>query len=243
MERKEFESKVEKLGCGFLLKESSLFNLDKGKYSEYHLELLMSILVTALEKIWYRGDEYKLKSILFREVTENDEEFREGENNYLLTYIQIDEETKEEVEYKISGISITPSFFGYANQVQDTSGFTPLSDLEKTYGEHYGKIHYFFNYGCEVNLRIWGLYRQDIIEKMKVGDTIRFPDIFDDIMEVKLIGVDSTEAEREFTKNPRYCMRSSRYFFECRTDKKRNHLYIDSFKFDLILFSDRKKFC
>lgn len=90
MERKEFESKVEKIGCGFLLKESSLFNLDKGKYSEYHLELLMSILVTALEKIWYRGDEYKLKFILFREVTENDEEFREGENNYLLTYIQID---------------------------------------------------------------------------------------------------------------------------------------------------------
>lgn len=243
MKRKEFESKVEKLGCGFLLKESPLFNLDEGKYSEYHLEILMSILVMTLEEIYYKGDEYKLKSISFREVTENDKEFREGQNIYLLTYTQFDEEIKKEAEYNIGSVNMTPALCGYDYQEQDTTGFIPLSDLEKSYGEYYGKVHYFFNYRCEFNLRIWGLYRQDIIEKMKIGDTIRFPYTFDDIMEVKLINIDSSETEREFTENPRNCMRSSKYYFEYRTDEGRNHFYIDSFEFDLVLFSDRKKFC
>ena len=50
MKAKEFKEKLEKLGCGFLLKESTLFNLDEGNYSEYHLETLMEIVVMSLEK-------------------------------------------------------------------------------------------------------------------------------------------------------------------------------------------------
>nr|WP_314113408.1 hypothetical protein [uncultured Leptotrichia sp.] len=244
MKREEFVKKLEKLGYEFLLKESPLFNLDEGNYSEYHLEKLMEILVMTLEKLFYKGDKYKLKSISFREITEKDKEFVEGENIYLLTYTQVYEETGKEAEFTIGDININPAMGRYDYQEQEIEGFIPLKDLIEKYGEYYGIIHYFFNFHLKLHIWTWALYNQDRIEKMEIGDTLRVPYCFDDWADFTLTRIDDREADREFTEDPRECMRSSVYYFNYKTDSGRSYYNsIDSFNFDFTLYSDRKKFC
>ena len=244
MKKKEFVEKLEKLGCGFLLKESPLFNLDEGNYSEYHLEKLMEIVVMSLEKLFYKGDEYKLKNISFREITEEDEEFEEGENKYLLTYTQINEKRGIEAEFNIGDINITPAICGYDYEEQEMKGYVSLKELQEKYGEYYGIIHYFFNFHLNLHIWTWSLYNQDKIEKMKIGDSLRVPYCFDDWAEFTLEKVDDREANREFTKDPRECMRSSVYYFKYKTDSGRFYYEgIENTGFEFELYSDRKKFC
>ena len=244
MKAKEFKEKLEKLGCGFLLKESPLFNLDEGNYSEYHLETLMEIVVMSLEKIFYKGDEFELKNISFREVTVADKEFIEGQNIYILTYIQLDKDSGNVSEFNIGDINITPAICGYDYQEQEKEGYIPLKEMEEKYGEYYGIIHHFFDYYTEVNIRLWSLYNQDRIETMKIGDSIKFPHKYNDWAELTLLKIDSRDANREFTKDPRECMRSSDYYFECKTDSGKTYYEsLDSNSFKFTLYSDRKKFC
>ena len=245
MKKKEFVEKLEKLGCGFLLKESPLFNLDEGKYSEYHLEVLMSIIVQSLEELYYKGDEFKLKNISFREVRENDEEFEEGENKYLLTYTQFDEEIEKEVEFTIGEVNLTPALCGYNFDEQEMEGYIPLKELQEKYGDYYGIIHYYLDVHIEaLHIWAWSSYNQDIIENMKIGDSLRVPYKFNDWATFTLIEIDSREANREFTEDPRECMRSSEYKFKYETDSGKTYYEsIDSHTFEFILYSDRKKFC
>lgn len=244
MEREEFVKKVEKLGCGFLLKESPLFNLDKGNYSEYHLEKLMEIIVMSLKELFYKGDEFKLKNISFREVTENDEEFEEGENKYILTYTQYNEKIGKEAEFTIGEVNITPALYGYNYDEKEKEGYIPLKELTDKYGEYYAIIHYFFNFHLKLHIWTWALYNQDVIENMKIGDTLRVPYCFNDWANFTLYKIDSSEADREFTKDPRECMRSSDYYFVYNTDSKKYYYEsIDSNTFEFTLYSDRKKFC
>lgn len=245
MKIKEFKEKVEKLGCGFLLKESPLFNLDGGNYSEYHLEVLLSILVQSLEELYYKGDEFKLKNISFREVEETDEEFEEGENKYILTYTQFDEEIEKEVEFTIGEVNLTPAICGYNYDEQEMEGYVPLKELQEKYGEYYGIIHYYLDTQIEaLHIWTWSSYNQDIIENMKIGDSLRVPYKFNDWATFTLIEIDSREANREFTKDPRECMRSSEYKFKYETDSGKTYYEsIDSHTFEFILYSDRKKFC
>ena len=245
MKIKEFKEKVEKLGCGFLLKESPLFNLDEGNYSEYHLEVLMNILVQSLEILFYKGDEFKLKNISFREVKEDDEEFEEGENKYLLTYTQFNEEINKEVEFTIGEVNITPALGRYNFDEQELEGYIPIKELMEKYGNYYGIIHYFFNFHIEaLHIWRWAMYNQDKIEAMNIGDSLRVPYKYNDWAEFTLIEIDDREANREFTKDPRECMRSSEYKFKYETDSGKTYYEsIDSHTFEFILYSDRKKFC
>ena len=245
MKKKEFVEKLEKLGCGFLLKESPLFNLDEGNYSEYHLEVLMSILVESLEILFYKGDEFKLKNISFREVKESDEEYEEGENKYLLTYTQFNEEINKESEFTLGKVNLTPALCGYNFDEQEMEGYIPLKELMEKYGEYYGIIHYFFNFHIEaLHIWRWSMYNQDLIENMKIGDSLRVPYKFNDWAEFTLIDIDSREADREFTEDPRENMRSTDYQFEYKTDSGRYYFEsIESNTFEFTLYSDRKKFC
>lgn len=205
----------------------------------------MSILVQSLETLFYKGDEYKLKNISFREVTEYDEEFEEGENKYLLTYTQTNEKRGIEAEFTIGEVNITPALCGYNFDEQEMEGYIPLKELQEKYGQYYGIIHYFFNFHIEaLHIWRWSMYNQDRIEKMKIGDSLRVPYKFNDWANLTLIKIDDREANREFTEDPRDCMRSTDYYFEYKTDSGKYYFEtIESNTFEFTLYSDRKKYC
>ena len=89
----------------------------------------MEIVVMSLEKIFYKGDDFELKNISFREVTEADKEFIEGQNIYILTYTQLDKETGNVSEFNIGDINITPALCGYDYQEQEKEGYIPLKEM------------------------------------------------------------------------------------------------------------------